>query len=105
MHSLRVFDIMLRMNQIYKRKGSIVVREIAGETMLVPITGNLADMQKIFALDDVSALIWSLLDGTHGLQDLVQAVVESFDVTEDVATPEARAFLAELCEAGLVEQV
>lgn len=96
---------MFAMNKVYKRKGSIVVREIAGETMLVPIKGNLADMQKIFALDDVSALIWSLLDGTNGLAELVKEVVEAFDVTEDIATPETRAFLAELCEAGLVEQV
>ena len=56
------------MNKCYKKTESVVTREIAGETMLIPITSQLADMQQIFALDAVSALIWSLLDGTHTLQ-------------------------------------
>jgi hypothetical protein len=92
------------MDQLYKATESVVVRRIAGETMLVPITSKLADMQKIFALDEVSALIWSLLDGKHSLQDIVADVTRDFDVTEEVATADAVKFIGELSEVGLVEQ-
>ena len=93
------------MDHVYKATESVVVREIAGETMLIPITSQLADMQKIFTLDEVSALIWSLLDGKHSLQDIVAAVTRDFDVAEEAATADANRFLGELCEVGLVEQV
>jgi len=93
------------MNKCYKKTESVVTREIAGETMLIPITSQLADMQQIFALDAVSALIWSLLDGTHTLQELIAAVTNDFEVTAEVATADANLFLAELSEVGLVESV
>jgi hypothetical protein len=93
------------MSIVFKRTESVVTREIAGETMLIPITSQLADMQQIFALDAVSALIWSLLDGTHTLQELIAAVTNDFEVTAEVATADANRFLDELCEAGLVESV
>jgi len=93
------------MNKIYKQIDAVVTREIAGEVMLIPITSKLADMQKIFTLDDVSALIWDKLDGEHSIQDIVASVTGEFDVAEEPATVDAKKFLAELCEAGLVEQV
>lgn len=93
------------MTAIYKRTESVVTREIAGETMLIPVTSQLADLQKIFTLDDVSALIWSLLDGEHGFKDVVAAVVNDFDVTEEVAEADVEKFLGELNEVGLVERV
>ena len=93
------------MNTVYKKTESVVTREIAGETMLIPISSQLADMQQIFALDAVSALIWSLLDGNHRFEDLVAAVTRDFDVTQEMATADANRFLDELCEVGLVEPV
>lgn len=92
------------MGVLYKRTESVVTRTIAGETMLIPVSSHLADLQQIFTLDAVSALIWSLLDGEHGLQDLIKAVTHEFEVDEAVATADAKRFLDELCDAGLVEQ-
>jgi hypothetical protein len=93
------------MNKVYKKTESVVTREIAGETMLIPISSQLADLQQIFSLDAVSALIWSLLDGTRSFQELIAAVTKEFEVPAEVATADANRFLAELCEAGLVESV
>jgi hypothetical protein len=91
------------MTSVYKKTESVVTREIAGETMLIPITGNLADMQNMFALDDVSAFIWNMLDGSKGMDDIVSGVTVEYEVTEVKAEEDAKAFLQELSEAGLVE--
>jgi hypothetical protein len=47
---------------VYRKKKDLVTREIAGETLIVPTRGNLADMQRIFALDGVAAFIWQHLE-------------------------------------------
>ena len=91
------------MDPCYKRTEAVVTRKIAGETMLIPITSHLADLQQIYALDAVSARIWSLLDGSHNLPDIIAALTCEFQVTETVATTDTRRFLHELHEAGLVE--
>jgi hypothetical protein len=46
---------------VYRKKKDLVTREIAGETLIVPTRGNLADMQRIFALNGVAGFIWQHL--------------------------------------------
>jgi hypothetical protein len=94
-----------RMAATYKRCASVIAREIAGETLLVPITGALPDMQQIYALDEVSRFVWERLDGTQSLLAIVDAVVGDFDVTADVAEEDVKRFIRELSEHHLVEQV
>ena len=90
---------------MYKQSSDIVTREIAGETMLVPLRGNIADMARIFALDEVSAFIWDLLDGSRGIEDISKAVTKEFDVTHDVVATDTKQFLDDLLAAGLVEKM
>ena len=68
----------------------------------MPIRGDLAGMQRIFALDQVSEFVWQRLDGKTDLQALCQAVVDRFDVSEEQAEADLRHFLADLSAAGLV---
>lgn len=93
------------MTTIYRKTDSVVTREIAGETMLIPVTGSLADMQQIFALDEVSAAIWNSLDGRRTVEDIAMLVVETFDVAGDTAVADAQEFIDQLCGAGLAEAV
>ena len=45
------------LSRIYIREKDIISRDIAGETILVPIRGNLADMQCVFTLNPVGIFI------------------------------------------------
>ena len=85
-----------------KKPETIVSRSIAGETILVPIRGNLADMEKIFSLEQVGEFIWQQLDGEQPLSEICDRVVDRFDVERDVAEADLQAFISELQEAGLI---
>jgi hypothetical protein len=93
------------MKNIYRIKGEVVARNVGGETILVPVLGTLAEMQKIFALNPVGAFIWSRLDGKVGLADLKNYVVDEFDVSAEQAEEDIIAFINGLLEAGLIEAV
>ena len=77
-------------------------REIAGETILVPVAGELARLQEFFVLDEVADFIWQRLDGTTTVDDLAAAVTAEFEVDPDTARHDLAAFVSELEEAGLV---
>jgi hypothetical protein len=77
-------------------------REIAGETILVPVAGELARLQEFFVLDAVADFIWQRLDGATTIDDLVRQLVVEFDVDGDTARSDLLTFVAELEEAGLV---
>jgi len=92
-------------NRVYARTDGIIAREIAGEMLLVPVRGRVADMQRIFALDPTPQFIWEQLDGEKTLRAVLDAVLEAFDVEEEQAAADLLKFTDELLEAGLVAAV
>lgn len=88
--------------RIFRKQESVVSRSIAGETILVPIRGELADMEKIFSLEQVGEFIWQQIDAKQSLSDICDRIVESFDVERATAEADVEEFIAELQEAGLI---
>jgi hypothetical protein len=89
---------------MYRQRPDIVTREIIGETLLVPIRGEVANMQKIFSLTEVGAFIWNALDGEQTEDMIVDALCEHFDTDAEVARTDCADFVAQLREAQLVEE-
>jgi hypothetical protein len=94
---------MSEWNQTLRVRPDIVTRRIAGEALLIPIRGRLADMQRVFALDPVAEHIWNHLDGHTSLEGVLQSLVRTFAVAEDQARADLLEFVSELQAAGLVE--
>lgn len=89
-------------NSKYKKADSVVSRSIAGEVILVPIRGNLADMQRIFALNNVANFIWQRLDGEKTLSDILYDVLNSFDVEQNQAAKDIQDLISELLKENLI---
>ncbi len=90
---------------VYRKTDSVVDREIAEETILVPIHGNLADMQRLFSVNPTGRFIWNRIDGEHSISEIAAMVPEVFDVTAAQAQSDALEFVAALSAAGLIEPV
>ena len=90
--------------KIFIRNSDVVCRKIAGELFLVPIKGKIADMQNIFALTAVAEYIWDRLDGRKNLNEIEEEVAGRFDVGKEQAESDAREFIMELMEAGLITE-
>jgi len=58
----------------------MVGRRIGDEYVLVPLAGRGADLDSILNLSRVAAFVWEMLDGTRTGTEVVDAVVERFDV-------------------------
>lgn len=86
---------------VYRKSVDAVTREIAGETLLVPIRGHLADLRHIFSLNPVGSFVWDRLDGEHDAEALGSAVTSAFEVEPGRAEADVRSFLGQLVEAGL----
>ena len=92
-------------SKVLKTKDRIVSRKIAGETILVPIRGNLADLQRIFVLNSVAEYIWLQLDEEKSFDEIRDSILLKFDVEKEEAERDLREFITGLLEAGLVEKV
>jgi len=86
----------------YTRDDGVVARTVAGEHLLVPIRGRLADLQRVFAVNAVGQAVWEALAHGATLEELVAAVGERFEVGAGGVRSDIEAFLAEMQSAGLV---
>jgi len=85
------------------KASEFVCRQVAGETIVLPIKSGVASTECVFTLDEVGSLIWGLIDGTRTAEQIAGEVSRLYDVTETQARADVGEFLADLAEAGLVE--
>lgn len=87
---------------VYGRRAGVAIRKIADESLLVPTSGELAHLQRIFVLDAVGEFVWERLDGVRNLAKVADEVTEEFDVAPADAGADIDEFVQSLLEAGLV---
>lgn len=87
----------------YRKASSIVTREIAGETILVPIRQNVGDLESIYTLNETASRIWALIDGRRSLGDIRDALVARFEVEQAEAEQDLLEFVGQLQAAGALE--
>ena len=90
--------------KVFEKTENIVSRRIAGELFLVPISGDIANMQRIFTLTPVAEFIWEKLDGRMNLNDIRRDVLDRFDVPEKQAELDINEFVTELLKEGLARE-
>ncbi|WP_173669205.1 PqqD family protein [Sharpea azabuensis] len=61
------------------------MREIAGESVLVSVGNGVADFCGIVKLNDSAKVIWSALQNGTTQEELIQALVNTFHITENQA--------------------
>jgi len=75
---------------------SIVSRKTGNEYVLVPVTGNIADMDSVYTLNETGAFIWDQIDGRRSLEDIAVKVKAEFEVDEDIAIADVMNFVDDL---------
>lgn len=81
-----------------------MMREIAGEHILVPVGAAAAKFNGLITMNEVGKYIVEQLAEEHTVQELVEKITAEYDVTAQNALTDAEAFLDQLREVGaLVE--
>ena len=76
-----------------KLKQEFVLRSIAGENILIPVTGIDQKFDGLISLNETGVVIWKGLEAGKDADAIVAALLEEYDVTEE----KARADVENLC--------
>ena len=96
---------MSQLDQLYQKDPSIVYREIAGKSILVPIRPSADELDSIYTLNETGAYIWSLIDGQHNLAEIRDAVVLEFEVDSQQAEQDLVEMIQDLESIAAVVKV
>lgn len=91
--------------KVFRKNQAVVSRKIAGELFLVPIKGNLADMQRLFALNASGEFIWQEIDGQKRLEEIRSSLMDNFNVTSEAAETDIHEFITELLREDLASEL
>jgi hypothetical protein len=86
----------------YVQANNLVTRQIAGETIIVPIRGGVGELNAIFTLNPMGTMIWEMLSAATTDRAIVQSICQEYEVTPEEAGKDLAAFLDSLRAAGLI---
>ena len=85
-----------------KLKEGFLLREIAGQQVVVP-TGSDLNMSMMITLNDTGATLWKRLEAGAEMADLVAALTAEYDVDETTAAASAARFVEKLKQNDFLE--
>lgn len=83
-------------------KPGFVLREIGGEYLAIPVSMQDEPESRIAVLNSVGKFLWEQLQCPRTIAQLVQAVTDAYEVSEEEASADIREFIDQLRENHLL---
>ena len=83
-------------------KKQLITRNIAGDTILVPVGKTVYEDNGLFVLSELGGFIWERIPAAKSKEDILRAILEEYDVSEDEAGRDLDEFLEKLTEMGIL---
>ena len=84
-----------------KMKEGFLLREVAGQTVVLPIGADM-DMNMMITLNETGAFLWEKLQEETDEAGLVNALLAEYDVDEATAKQAVENFVAKLSDNGFL---
>lgn len=85
-----------------KIKKELIKREIGGETILVPVGKTVYDSKGLFVINELGTFIWEKLPSAEKEEDILNAILSEYDVSEEEAKKDLAEFLNTLKEMDII---
>lgn len=86
-----------------KIKEGFVLRSVADTWAAIPVGSAAAEFNGMLNLNDSGAMLWQLLERGARHEELLQAMLDRYEVTQEQASEDVAVFLNTLRQAGCVE--
>jgi hypothetical protein len=83
-------------------KNNYVIREIMGETILVPVGDHLLEFNGLITLNELGVFILNAVPNAEDEDQIVDKILEEYDVDRDTAKADVIEFLNKLREISII---
>lgn len=85
-----------------KLNKDLIMRKIAGEVVLIP-TGKMAQQfNGMITMNPVAEFIWENIEKTENVNQLVDLIVNEFEVEREIALNDALGFVTMMIDNGFI---
>ena len=86
-----------------KTSNEFIMREIAGEYVLVPIGKRALTVQGLVTMNEVGALIWEMMEKESDIDQIVSGILDEYEVDEQTARKDVLDFIGFLKDCQIIE--
>ena len=86
-----------------KIKENLMLREVADVWTVLPLGKDIINFDGMLTLNETGAMLWQKLEQGAEKADLVNALLDEYDVTAEMALADVEEFLGKLTDAGCIE--
>jgi len=88
--------------RVFAHRGEFALRQVGGESILVPIRNHVGDLDSVYVFTAVAARIWSLFDGNRDIDSIVDTICSEYDAEPAVVRADLDELLQSLEAAELI---
>jgi len=77
-------------------KSKFVARQVAEELVIVPLSGNVAQMNELFTLNETGKFIWENISVDKTTTQISALLTSEFDIDEQTAQQDVEIFLSQM---------
>lgn len=78
---------------VYQAKDGFVKREVAGETLLVPVGETTRNFNGMVMLNETGTFLWEALQEPKTEDELVRAILDEFETDPETALSDTKEFI------------
>ena len=86
-----------------KIKKGFVIREVGGETVVVPVGAMSKQFHGMINLNETGAFLWRYFQEDHTLEEGIAALLGEYEVDEELAKADVERFMQTLMANGFAE--
>lgn len=80
-----------------------ILRDIAGECVLVPTGATTQEFNGLITMSDTAKFIWENMEKANSLEEMISMILSEYEIDEETAKKDAIEFISQLVQAGFVE--
>lgn len=80
-----------------------VLREIVGEYVLIPTGATTQEFNGMITINETAKFIWENMEKVDSLNEMIQLVLNEFEVDEDLARNDVTGFINEALAIGFIQ--
>lgn len=80
-----------------------ILREVAGDYIIIPTGKTVLEFNGLVTVNEVGVSIWNMLQNDVTMEDIVNGILDEYDVEESVAKEDVEEFLTTLVDGGILE--
>ena len=85
-----------------KIKKDFILREIVGDIVLVPINKSTSKFDGLITMNEIGKFIWENIESAKDEEELLQRILDEYEVERDVAKADLDEFLGKLKEIDII---